>query len=212
MDSRSHVVGRLCVVSCGTLSAGCSGGSIVATHNLCGDSLPDNPFKPNIVLQIGLTHTCGVMKVIEIFPLAGAGFVKLGMSRAEVHAVMGVPSTSFKKVPTSLHPTDAWLHNGFQVFYGGIEPSVEFIELSSSSGFEVLCLGQYVFSTPASKLVEQFQAVTSFDPFDKELGYSYIFPAIELAMWRPDMEEPQGKYFSTVGIGCVGYFSDTNAS
>ncbi|WP_386340237.1 hypothetical protein O4D10_00795 [Xanthomonas citri pv. citri] len=147
------------------------------------------------------------MEVIEIFPLAGAGLVKLGMSRAEVHAVMGAPPTSFRKVPTSSHPTDAWHHNGFQVFYGGIEPSVEFIKLSGNCGFEVLCLGQHVFSTPASELVEQFLAVTSFDPFDKELGYSYLFPALELAVWRPDMEEPQGKYFSTVAIGCVGYFS-----
>lgn len=152
------------------------------------------------------------MKVLEIFPLAGAGFVKLGMSRAEVHAVMGAPSTSFLKVPTSPYPTDAWHHNGFQVFYGGIEPSVKFIELSRNCGFEVLCLGRYVFSTPASKLVEQFLAVTPFDPFDKELGYSYVFPALELAVWRPDMEEPQGKYFSTVGIGCVGYFSGATAS
>ncbi|MBB4595326.1 hypothetical protein FHR53_000836 [Xanthomonas arboricola] len=146
------------------------------------------------------------MKLIEILPLAGVGLVKLGMSRAEVHAVMGAPPTSFRKVPTSAYPTDAW-HRGFHVFYGGIEPSVEFIELSANSGFEVLCLGQHVFSTPASRLVEKFLAVTPFDPFDEELGYSYVFPALELAVWRPDMEEPQGKYFSTVGIGCVGYFS-----
>ncbi|MGV7197861.1 hypothetical protein [Xanthomonas euvesicatoria] len=92
-------------------------------------------------------------------------------------------------------------------FLWGIEPSVEFIELSANCGFEVLCLGQRVFSTPASRLVEKFLAVTPFDPFDKELGYSYVFPELELALWRPDMEEPQGEYFSTVGIGCVGYFS-----
>ncbi|AEO40446.1 hypothetical protein [Xanthomonas euvesicatoria] len=147
------------------------------------------------------------MTVIEIFPSAGVGLVKLGMSRAEVHAVMAAPPTSFRKVPTSAYPTDAWHHNGFQVFYGGIEPSVEFIELSANCGFEVLCLGQRVFSTPASRLVEKFLAVTPFDPFDKELGYSYVFPELELALWRPDMEEPQGEYFSTVGIGCVGYFS-----
>ncbi|WP_244170753.1 hypothetical protein [Xanthomonas citri] len=66
---------------------------------------------------------------------------------------------------------------------------------------------QTFLSTPASRLVEKFLTVTPFDPFDKELGYSYVFPALELALWRPDMEEPQGKYFSTVGIGCVGYFS-----
>lgn len=125
---------------------------------------------------------------------------------------MGAPSTSFLKVPTSPYPTDAWHHNGFQVFYGGIEPRVEFIELSRNCGFEVLCLGRYVFSTPASKLVEQFLAVTPFDPFDKELGCSYVFPALELAVWRPDMEEPQGKYFLTVRIGCVGYFSGATAS
>lgn len=152
------------------------------------------------------------MKALEVSPLVGVGSVKLGMSRDEVHAVMGAPPVSFKKVPTSRHPTEAWHQSGFQVFYGGIEPRVEFIELSANCGFEVRCLGQPVFQTPASKLVKQLATISPFDQSDRELGYSYVFPALELAVWRPVMEEPEGKYFSTVGIGCAGYFSGANAA
>jgi hypothetical protein len=160
-----------------------------------------------VAAGLPLKLALGIMKSFEVSPLVGVGSVKLGMAQAKVHAVMGQPLVSFKKVPTSRHPTDAWLQNGFQVFYGGSEPVVEFIELSRGCGFEAVCFEQRILSTPALAVVEQLKVITPFDPTNCELGYSYVFPEWELSLWRPDIEEPEGRYFATVGIGCRGYFS-----
>lgn len=147
------------------------------------------------------------MTTIEIVPKVGAGSVLLGMSRDAVHAAMGLPSASFKKGASSLHPTDAWLKKRFQVFYCGAEPVVEFIELSGGPDFDVICAGRSVFATPASELVRHLSEVAPFDSNAPELGYSYVFPALELAVWRPVLVEPEGRYFATIGIGTAGYFS-----
>ncbi len=45
-----------------------------------------------------------------------------------------------------------------------------------------------------------------FDETDPELGYSYIFPDIELSIWRPNIDD---EFFSTIGIGQKGYYSET---
>jgi len=143
--------------------------------------------------------------------MVGVGAIRFGMSRTAVHEALGKPIRSFKKSPTSPHPTDSWHDSGFQVFYAGTDPLVNFIELSGISGFEAVCFGHEVFSTPASKLVDLFTVHAEYDAADPELGYSYVFPSIELALWRPVQEEPEGLYFSTIGIGVHGYFSAASA-
>ena len=66
-------------------------------------------------------------------------------------------------------------------------------------------LGQFddPFEMPADELVAFITRLAAFDSSDFELGYSYIFPNLELSVWRPDKEQP---YFSTIGIGCRGYY------
>ena len=125
------------------------------------------------------------------------------MARADVHRAMG-GRVSFRKTPASVHDTDAWYDSGFQVFYGGHGPSVEFIEVSANRDYVVQYGGVDVFATPADELVKAIAAEASFDGSDPELGYSYVFPALELALWRPTREQP---YFSTIGVGIAGYFS-----
>ena len=71
--------------------------------------------------------------------------------------------------------------------------------------------GTDVFAQPAARLVELVAQDGPYDPDDPELGYSYIFPHLELALWRPVLpegeEDPEGRYFSTIGVGRPGYFS-----
>ena len=150
------------------------------------------------------------MKTFHLQPLVGVGDIKLGMSRAEVHRVLGPCGVSFKKSRQSAHPTDAWLDNGFQVFYSGAEPCVEYVELSRGSGFEVELWGRPIFSTDASLLVEFIARQAVLDRTNPELGYSYIFPSIELSLWRPTVDKPESLLFSTVGIGVHGYYSGAN--
>jgi hypothetical protein len=147
------------------------------------------------------------MESIEIVPLVGAGAIQLGMARAAVHAALGQPVSSFLKSSTSRYPTDTWFSSGFQVFYTGNEPTVEYIELSAGCGFEATCLNQPIFSTRAKTLVQRFTEHAALDTADSELGNSYVFPALEMALWRPIADEPEGAFFSTIGVGVRGYFT-----
>ena len=55
---------------------------------------------------------------------------------------------------------------------------------------------------------------SNFDQYDPELGYSYVVHEWELALWRPVVPENgddnDGRYFSIIGIGRHGYFSEEN--
>ncbi|KQQ91766.1 hypothetical protein [Massilia sp. Leaf139] len=140
-------------------------------------------------------------------PINGVGPVSLGASREAVIAALGTPTASFYKTPDSRYPTDAWFGNGFQVFYEGEQPMVAYIELSEGYDFEAVLFGLPVFSTTTPILIREVGRHSKLDETDPELGYSYIFPSLELAFWRPDNDDNEAPYFSTVGIGMSGYFS-----
>lgn len=147
------------------------------------------------------------MKTFTVDPLIGVGPVSLGASRETVIAELGAPEESFFKAPTSLHPTDAWFSNGFQVFYQGVEPTVAFIELSTGCNFHVVLFGVSVFTTEVPMVISEIMSRAELDKTDPELGYSYTFPSLELSFWRPSDNDKEEPYFSTVGIGVSGYFS-----
>jgi hypothetical protein len=133
------------------------------------------------------------------------------MPRDQVRGVMPGPCEPFRKEPDSLYETDSFHGCGFQVFYGGRTPVVEYIELSPNCGFRALYRGVDVFVTPADEVVAHVVRDAPFDPDDPELGFGYIFPALDLSLWRPDLpespEDPEGREFSTIGVGIEGYYS-----
>lgn len=110
-----------------------------------------------------------------------------------------------------MHETDAWREAGFQVYYSGDPPVVEYIELSGRHDHQVLYHGVSVFETDADLLVSHISRDAPFDPDDGELGYSYIFPALQLSLWRPVLpqspDDTQGRKFKTIGVGRKGYYS-----
>jgi hypothetical protein len=146
----------------------------------------------------------------ETIPHVGVGPVKLGMTREEVRRVMPGPYESFLKGLNPKHKTDAFHNCGFQVFYGGELPVVEYIELSRESGFRVVYRGVDVFTTPAEQLVAYISGDATFDSTDPELGYAYILPDLDITLWRPVLpespENPTGREFSTIGVGVIGYY------
>jgi hypothetical protein len=152
-----------------------------------------------------------VTKEFLVAPLHGVDPVRLGMSREAVCAAFGPPSNSFYKTPDSRYPTDAWFENEFQVFYEGDEPTVAYIELSSGANVEAVLFGLPVFATSIPALISEIELRAELDKTDPELGYSYVFPSLELAFWRPYMEDEEAPYFATVGItvgiGVPGYLS-----
>jgi hypothetical protein len=157
------------------------------------------------------------MTRLEVVPLVGVGPVRLGMPRHAVHAVLGTVPHEFRKAGDR-YPTDCIFDNGFQIFYDGAQPVVEYIELSRDSGFEAYFDSVNVFEVPADELVRRLAQITEFDPDDPELGTSYTFPKWELSLWRPFVPygprpflrspgNEEGRYFSTIGIGVAGYYS-----
>jgi hypothetical protein len=154
----------------------------------------------------------GRLTVYEAIPHVGVGPVKLGMTRGEVHRVMPGPRESFLKGLNPEHETDAYHDSGFQVFYGGEGPVVEYIELSREAGFRVLYRGLDVFATPADQVLAHVPGDATFDPTAPELGYAYVFPDLDLSLWRPVVpespEDSEGREFSTIGIGVAGYYGD----
>jgi hypothetical protein len=143
-------------------------------------------------------------------PFVGVGPVLLGMSRDEVRRSMPEPAKPLRKERTSQHETDAFHQSAFQVFYGGDQPTVEYIELSRSSVVRALYRDIDVFATPADEVVAHISRDSEFDQSDAEIPYSYLFRGLQLSLWRPTIPESdtdtEGRYFATIGIGKNGYY------
>ena len=132
------------------------------------------------------------------------------MTRAEARAAIGVEAREFMKDQSDTVPTDAFHASSFQVFYDASE-RVEYIELSKSEEVEPIVFGEKILQLRADDAVELVERHAAFDESHPELGYSYVFPALELALWRPVIPESEddeeGRTFSTAGVGVSGYFS-----
>lgn len=146
-------------------------------------------------------------KEFVLDPLVGVGPIRLGANRESVLAALGNPASSVHKTPDSRYPTDSWFENRFQVFYEGSRPTVAYIEVSGGGDVEAVLFGLPVFATAVPILVNEVGCRAKLDETDPELGHSYIFPALELAFWRPDNDDKEAPHFSTVGVGQSGYFS-----
>jgi hypothetical protein len=147
----------------------------------------------------------------EVAPHHGSGPVRLGMSREEARKAMPGEPQMFRKGPDSEYLTDAYCDSGFQIFYEGSKPRVEYIALCRDSGLIARYRGWDVFGTEAEKLIEGISQIAPYDQTDPELGYSYTFPGLEMSLWRPVMpqsaNDPEGRFFSTIGVGTKGYYS-----
>ena len=143
-------------------------------------------------------------------PFVGVGIVHFGMSRDEVRRAMPEPPKSFRKAQNSRHEADAFYRNAFQVFYGGDQPSVEYIELSRGSVVRAFYRDLDVFATPADEVVACVSCDSAFDETRREFPCSYIFRGLQLSLWRPVIPkfatDTEGNYFSTIGIGRKGYY------
>jgi hypothetical protein len=144
------------------------------------------------------------MTPYAVLPLIGIGPVRLKMTREESRRAMGRPPDPVQKSSADGALTDAYFDSAFQVFFDDRD-LVEYIEVSGPGpDIAALYLGKDAHRTEAAELVKRIVANAPYDPDDPELGWSYLFPSLELSLWRPTAEEP---YFATIGIGRHGYFS-----
>src|SRR5215475_917071 len=134
----------------------------------------------------------------EVIPLEGIGPILLGMSRAESRSAMGIQPDTFRKGVDSPTLTDAYDNQGFHVYFDDDE-RVEYIEIFPSR-MSAVYKGVPVFQTKADELVAIITKDSHYDNDDPELGFSYVFPELELSLWRPIIPESEDdgeyEYFS----------------
>jgi len=154
--------------------------------------------------------------VYDVVPHEGIGPVRLGMTREAAREAMeraGVLLPPVQGEPSR----DVYHDAGFQVSYD-TSGTVEYIELSRGAPFVARYRGVDVFTAPADELVALVAETAPYDPHDPELGYTYLFAALDLSLWRPELpedceeeDEPDehdcGRVFSTMGVGRPGYYA-----
>jgi len=146
---------------------------------------------------------------VEVEPHVGAGPIKLGLSREEVRKVMGAPFRTYAKVPGE-PLTDTYFGTDLQVCYDATD-RVEYIELNGPGSINPTLRGRTLLFAPAQEVIEWMRGISDFDSDDPELGHSYVYPALDLSLWRPIVpegpEDVEGLTFRSVGVGRLGYYS-----
>ena len=165
----------------------------------------------------------------DLEPHIGASDLKLGMTREETRALFGKPEYSSEKsvldygeFSIPMPAKDGYFKNELQITFDE-DNKADLIEFSGkdSEFVSVFIRNIEVFRTPAKVLIQNIADLTNsqFDPGSDEIPYSYVFPSIDLAVWRqiiPEQDEQmeeipetdEGKYFWTIGIGIKGYYEN----
>ena len=146
------------------------------------------------------------MKKFAIEPLVGVGPIKFGMTRKEVRKHIGKPDGKIDE-------DREWYLDGIAIDFDG-DGRVAFIEIAESDSYQVLFNGKCLHTMKADAAVRHLEKSAPYDPENPELGYSYIFPSLEISLWRqaiPDedqeKDDPTGRTFEAVGVGPSGYFT-----
>ena len=146
------------------------------------------------------------MKHFDIVPGIGVGPVRFGMTPADVQGHLGAPE--HVRNDDDAHERQSFL-GGFMVDFR--EGRVEFIELAKSEQFRATFHGASLHDLSPDDAVALVSQYATYDAADAKTGHSFVFPELQLALWRPyvpDPEEPDdGDYsFRAVSVGVDGYF------
>ena len=140
----------------------------------------------------------------DVVPLRRIGPIRLGMQRDQVLSLL-------KMKPIIIDLTRYLYGDGVELEYSD-EGKVIFIQLSSIGALRPYYRGKDVFHTAATDLVDFVSQDAAYDRDHWELGYTFVFPDLELCLWRsviPESEDdPEGRYFETIGIARKGDWSE----
>lgn len=143
-------------------------------------------------------------KLFVIEPHLGAIPLEFGMSNREVHEVLGKPGHITRN-------QEFFYRNGLLVEY--VKGKLAFIQFSYDCGFEVMYQDCNVMELTASEVIELLSKDATYDKHHPQIGYTYAFPTLDIALWRPvvpaDDSDPNGQCFETFSVGEKGYFSDS---
>jgi hypothetical protein len=145
------------------------------------------------------------MKTFDINRKIGVGPIRLGMTRDEVRQHLGQPDGDDDE--------REWYLDDMAIDFDS-SGKVIFIELAESDNYKATLNGKCLHDLPASDAVAHVTAIAPYNENDPELGYTYVFPDLQLSLWRPvipddeqDADDPNGRRFESVGVGGDGYFA-----
>jgi hypothetical protein len=85
-----------------------------------------------------------------------------------------------------------------------------------SENFRATLDGECLHELNADSAVAHVERVAPLDHDAPEPGYTYVFPTLQLSLWRSvvpdasqDVDDPTGRTFEAVGVGPKGYFNKT---
>ncbi|CAM1342154.1 hypothetical protein [Tenacibaculum amylolyticum] len=165
----------------------------------------------------------------NIQPHIGAGELKFKMTSKQVIKTLGTPQLIIEKSTINYgnfsieEPMKmTYFDNELQITFDNNK--VDFIEFygKNAEHLEVLLDTLYIFKIPAVELLIKITELTrsKYDVTNEEIPYSYIFPTIDLSLWRqviPELDEnneniadsDEGKFFWSIGIGTKGYYQNS---
>lgn len=145
------------------------------------------------------------MQTLEIFPTVGVGPIRFGMNRSEVRSHLGPPDGDEDE-------DREWYLEDLAIDFDAAG-TVAFIEIAESENFRAVLNDECLHELDANAAVAHVEKAAPFDPDAPEPGYTYVFPQLQLSLWRPvvpdatqDPDDPTGRCFEAVGVGPKGYF------
>lgn len=147
-------------------------------------------------------HPEDVATTYEVQPHGGVGPMRFGMSRAEVRAAMPAVPVAFGRQAGDA-PVDAWHDFVLQVFYDA-EDCVEYIEVERDEALQARLYDEAILLLPVDRALAHVCRHGHDQPEGDQLPYAHVFPALDLALWRPhDGEEITG-CFASLGVARPG--------
>ncbi|WP_164103817.1 outer membrane protein assembly factor BamE [Candidatus Laterigemmans baculatus] len=149
------------------------------------------------------------MQTFEIKPKVGVGPIRFGMTREEVRKQFGSPEEGDQD--------REWYLDDMAIDFDA-SGRVTFIELAESENFRAILDDKCLHELAAEDAVAHVQRIAEYDPNAPEVGYAYVFPALQLSLWRPvlpendqDPDDPTGRHFEAVGVAADNYFPVTSS-
>ena len=147
-------------------------------------------------------HPVGVATTYVVEPHGGVGPVRFEMSRAEARAAMPAVPVAFGRQPGET-PVDAWHDFVLQVFYDA-DDRVEYIEVERDEARQALLYDEPVLLLPADRALAHVWRHGHDQPEGDQLPYAHVFPALDLALWRPHDGEGGTGCFASLGVARRG--------
>ena len=140
--------------------------------------------------------------VIE--PLEGAGPLKLGMSRDAVQEALTDAPREEAPDDDDDGSKDSYYDGSLRIAYDA-EDRVASIELSAGGDLRPMYRDIDLFESPVTKAVSALEKDGPFDPDAPEMPFTFVFPALELALERSD--EADDATFERLTLGGEGFYS-----